>query len=311
MREIPVYMIVGFLDAGKTDFINGILEEGFAQGERTVLISCEEGEIEYNEKALEGVNVVQVEEYEQLTAKFLRELEKKYKPTQILMEYNGMWGMEELCTYRFPGNWTLYQIMCIVDATTFELYTKNMGKLMLEKLRNADMIAFNRCTDELKVSLRKRNLRMLNRRADIFLEDTAGNAEDYRDGTVSAFDLSQELIDITDEDYGIFFTEVMDDLPMYEGKKVRFRGIVSQDERFGQYYVAGRHVMVCCADDIAFFGLPCKGLGKDTLKTRDWAILTGTIRSFQWELYGDEPGPLLEVESVVPCEKPEQELVQF
>ena len=311
MREIPVYMIVGFLDAGKTDFINGILEEGFARGERTILISCEEGEIEYNEKALDGVTVVQVEEYEQLTAKFLRELEKKYKPTQILIEYNGMWEMEELCTYRFPANWTLYQIMCIVDATTFELYTKNMGKLMLEKLRNADMIAFNRCTDELKAALRKRNLRMLNRRADIFLEDNAGNAEDYRDGTVSSFDLSLDLIDVPDEDYGIFYTEMSDDLAMYEGKRVRFRAIVSQDKRFGEFYVAGRHVMVCCADDIAFFGIPCKGLGKDTLKTRDWAIITGTIHSMQWELYGEEPGPMLEVESVVPCEKPVQELVQF
>ena len=311
MREIPVYMIVGFLDAGKTDFINGILEEGFARGERTILISCEEGEIEYNEKALDGVTVVQVEEYKDLTAKFLRELEKKHKPTQILIEYNGMWEMEELCTYRFPANWTLYQIMCIVDATTFELYTKNMGKLMLEKLRNADMIAFNRCTDELKASLRKRNLRMLNRRADIFLEDNAGNAEDYRDGTVSSFDLSLDLIDVPDEDYGIFYTEMSDDLAMYEGKRVRFRAIVSQDKRFGEFYVAGRHVMVCCADDIAFFGIPCKGLGKDTLKTRDWAIITGTIHSMQWELYGEEPGPMLEVESVVPCEKPVQELVQF
>jgi len=311
MREIPVYMIVGFLDSGKTDFINGILEEGFARGERTLLLSCEEGENEYNAKALEGVTVIQIEEYEQLTAKYLRSLEKQYDPTQILVEYNGMWEMEEFCTYHLPRNWTLYQIMCTVDATTFELYTKNMGKLMLEKLRNADMIAFNRCTDELKASLRKRNLRMLNRRADIFLEDNAGNAEDYRDGTVSAFDLSQPLLDVTDEDFGIFYTEMMDDLAMYEGKTVRFRAIVSQDERFGAYYVAGRHVMVCCADDIAFFGIPCMGPGKDTLKARDWAYITGRIRTIHWELYGEEPGPLLVVEKVERCEKPEQELVQF
>ena len=311
MREIPVYMIVGFLDSGKTDFINGILEEGFARGERTLLLSCEEGENEYNEKALAGVTVVQVEEYEQLTARYLQSLEKQYKPTQILVEYNGMWEMEEFCTYHMPENWTLYQIMCIVEAPTFELYAKNMGKLMLEKLRNADMIAFNRCTDELKAALRKRNLRMLNRRADIFLEDNHGNAEDYRDGTVSAFDLSQDVIHVADEDYGIFFTEMMDDLPMYEGKTVHFKGIVSQDKRFGAYYVVGRHAMVCCADDITFFGLPCMGLGKDTLKTRDWVEITGRVRSIHWELYGEEAGPLLVVETVTPCEKPEPELVQF
>ena len=39
MREIPVYLIIGFLDSGKTQFINGILEEGFSREDRTLLLS--------------------------------------------------------------------------------------------------------------------------------------------------------------------------------------------------------------------------------------------------------------------------------
>ena len=40
--DIPVYLIAGFLDSGKTGFINGILRDGFAEEDRTLLICCEE-----------------------------------------------------------------------------------------------------------------------------------------------------------------------------------------------------------------------------------------------------------------------------
>jgi len=311
MREIPVYMIVGFLDSGKTQFINGILEEGFSRTERTLLLCCEEGEEEYEASALENVSVVTLEDMDSATVSQLKALEKKYRPDQILVEFNGMWDLERFCNEILPRNWILYQIMCTMDATTFSLYAQNMGKLMMEKLRNADMIVFNRCTDELKAALRKRNLRMLNRRAEIFLEDNNGGAEDYRDGTVSAFDLSQPLIDIADEDFGLFYVEVTEDLEMYLDKRVRFTGIVCQDKRFGPYFVAGRHAMVCCADDITFLGLPCSWDKKDTLKTRDWISVTARVARSGWSMYEGEDGPELLIESVVPCEKPKEELVQF
>ncbi len=310
MREIPVYMIVGFLDSGKTQFINGILEEGFARGERTLLLSCEEGEEEYEKAALDGVQVVQAEDLEDLTPLYLHSLEKQHRPTQVLIEYNGMWPMEEFCTQRLPKNWVLYQIMCTVDAATFDLYAKNMGQLMMEKLRVADMIVFNRCTDELKAALRRRNLRMVNRRAEIYLEEPSGASEDYRDGTVSAFDLTQDVIEIPDEDFGVFYVEVMDDAAMFEGKTVRFKGVVCQDKRFGAYFTVGRHAMVCCAEDITFLALPCMADNKDQLATRDWVEVTARVRKQYWELYGEE-GPILIASAVVPCEKPAEEVVQF
>ena len=310
-REIPVYLIVGFLDSGKTQFINSVLEEGFSNGERTLLLSCEEGEESHNQRALEGVTVVPCEDMDELTVPYFQSLEKKYRPTQILIEFNGMWSMEEFCTQRLPGNWILYQIMCMVDANTFDLYAKNMGQLMMEKIRNADMVIFNRCTQELKASLRKRNLRMVNRRADIFLEDEKGSSEDYRVGTVSAFYLSQDVVEIADDDFGVFYVEVMDDVDMYLHKTVRFKGLVCQDKRFGEYFTVGRHAMVCCANDITYFGLPCAWEKKDTLKTRDWVEVTAQVRRCSWKLYEGETGPLLLVKDIRPCEKPEPEVVQF
>ena len=145
MREIPVYLIIGFLDSGKTQFINGILEEGFSREDRTLLLSCEEGEVGYEKAALKNVTVVPVEDMDALTTDYLKALEKKHRPTQILVEFNGMWDLQEFCTVRVPKHWIIYQMMCTVEAPTFDLYAQNMGKLMMEKLRNADMIVFNRC----------------------------------------------------------------------------------------------------------------------------------------------------------------------
>ncbi len=311
MREIPVYLIIGFLDSGKTQFINGILEEGFSQDERTLLLSCEEGELDYEKSALDNVTVIQAENMDALTPDYLKSLEKKHRPTQILVEFNGMWDLQEFCTARVPRHWIIYQMMCTVEAPTFDLYAQNMGKLMMEKLRNADMIVFNRCTEELKASLRRRNLRMVNRRAEIFLEDETGEAEDYRDGTVSAFDLTQPVIQIPDEDFGVFYVEVSDDLDMYLGKTVKFKGLVCQDRRFGPYFTAGRHAMVCCAEDITYLGLPCAWAQKETLKTRDWVEITARVERAPWALYENEDGPVLQVESARPCPKPAPEVVPF
>ena len=45
---IPVYVFTGFLDAGKTKFIQETLEDPrFNAGERTLLLAVEEGEVQY------------------------------------------------------------------------------------------------------------------------------------------------------------------------------------------------------------------------------------------------------------------------
>ena len=151
--DIPVYLIAGFLDAGKTTFINGILRDGFAAEDRTLLLCCEEGELSYDPKVLGNVFTYTVEDEDDLTPALLKKLEKQYRPKQVIVEYNGMWSMETLYREVLPANWILYQIMCLVDARTFEMYVKNMGQLMMEKITNADLLVFNRCTDELKAMM--------------------------------------------------------------------------------------------------------------------------------------------------------------
>ena len=308
--DIPVYLVAGFLDSGKTDFINGILEDGFARGQRTLLLCCEEGELEYNEKFLKDVTVVTVEDEEQLTCSFLKECEKKYKPKQVLVEYNGMWRLNRLYEDVLPANWVLYQIMTFVEAATFELYAKNMGQLMMEKIINADLLVFNRCDEELRAALRKRNLRMVNRRADIYLENLDGTSEDYANDDTPPFDLNQEIIEIPDDDYGVWFVDVMDRPERYKGKKVRMKMVMCHSKQYPGIDCPGRFAMVCCEDDITFLGLIARGEGLDKFKNHDWIEITAEMDIEEHKAY-DGPGPVMRVLSIAPCAPAATEVVSF
>ena len=310
MADIPVYLVAGFLDAGKTSFINGILEDGFAREERTLLLSCEEGEIEYEKNALDNVTVVQVEDFEDLTRAFLKECEKKYKPKQVLIEYNGMWQMEPLYRDILPANWILYQIMTFVEASTFEMYVRNMGQLMMEKITNADLLVFNRCDEELRTALRQRNLRMVNRRADIYLENDDGSSEDYLTGDECPFDLSQEVIDIPDEDFGVWYVDVMDHPERYEGKLVHMKLVMCHSKKYPGIHCPGRFAMVCCENDIQFLGLIARGEGLDQYNNRDWLEVTARMAVEDHTSYQGK-GPVMEILSAAPCEKPAEEVVTF
>ena len=77
-----------------------------------------------------------------------------------------MWKLESLMQ-AFPARWELYQIITTVDATTFEVYSNNIGPQMFEHITTADMVVFNRCTDALKEMLYKKNIKAMNPRAAI------------------------------------------------------------------------------------------------------------------------------------------------
>ena len=310
MADIPVYLIAGFLDGGKTDFINGILQDGFARKDRTLLLCCEEGELEYDPRVLDNVTVVTIEDEEDLKCSYMKELEKKYKPKQILIEYNGMWQMERLYREVLPANWVLYQIMTFVQASTFEMYAKNMGQLMMEKIMNADMLIFNRCNEQLRAALRARNLRMVNRRADIYLEDNNGNSEDYLTGDECPFDLEQDVVDIPDEDFGVWYVDVMDHPERYVDKLVHMKLIMCHSQKYPGVHCPGRFAMVCCEDDMQFLALVCKGEGLEKFKDRAWVEITAKVKKEEDRAY-EGVGPVLYVTDIHPCEKPKEEVVSF
>ena len=251
--DIPVYLIAGFLDSGKTGFINGILRDGFAEEDRTLLICCEEGELEYDPRVLGNVFTYTVDEQSQLTPELFKKLEKQYRPKQVIIEYNGMWMIEPLYRDGLPA------IMCLVDARSFEMYVKNMGQLMMEKISNADMLIFNHCNEELRAQLRSRNLRMVNRRADIYLENEDGTSEEYVTPEMSPFDLSDGHLDVPDDDYGVWYVDMMDNPDRYDGVTVRYKAVMCHSKKFKGVHCPGRFAMVCCENDMQFLALVAKG----------------------------------------------------
>ena len=312
--EMPVYVFSGLLDSGKTNFINTTIQSDFTRDCKTLLIVCEEGDEEYDEKVLAAHNVVMevLDDEDDINVFKLNELERKHKPDQIIIEHNGMWSLADL-EQEMPANWSLYQIVVTVDATTFELYVKNMGAIIMEKLMAADMIVFNRATPALAETLRKRNLKLVNRRAQMFIEFSDGDSEEYDDGSTPPFDLDVDVIEVSDDDFGIWFVDCMDHLDRYVGKKVKFKAMAAFDPGLPEgCFGLGRHAMVCCEEDVAFYAVMCDAKGEASrFRTRDWVEVVAVVGETESDLYVDNVGPVLYPISIEHTDPPRETMVSF
>ncbi len=313
MQEIPVYLFTGFLESGKTRFIQGFLEdERFQTDDNTLLLVCEEGieEYEANKFMVDNVFIEYIDSENELTEENLKAIQKKHKITRVVVEYNGMWSMNTLFN-AMPYGWMIYQEMMFSKASNFIPYNKNMRQLTVEKLQGADLVILNRCTDELDRMEVHKIVRGVSRSADIAYEFSEDRVEydDIEDPL--PFDIEADIINISDENYAIWYRDLSEEMDKYVGKTVRFKGIVAYDESFPKYtVVVGRHVMVCCEEDITYRGLVCKGVVVNGLKKRDWVIVTAKITKEFHEMY-EEEGPVLYATEIKRTSEPEQQVVTF
>lgn len=311
--KIPVYVFTGFLESGKTRFIQDILvDPNFNEGEKTLLLLCEEGIEEYEDDMLMDCNTVvaPVEKPEDLTGVLFHHLEQQHNPDRVIVEYNGMWKLDDLFV-QMPNRWELYQIVCTVDASTFTLYSNNMGPMMFEHITTADLVVFNRCTDELKQMLYDKNIRAMNPRATIYLDGIDGSSEDYARNMPLPFDIDADIIDIAPEDYGLWYIDASGEPDKYDGKTVRFLAQVYRGDKIKKgMFIPGRFGMVCCAEDISFLGFLCEYAQSESLKVRDWVYVTASITVEELAQYRGA-GPVLHAIKVIPADKPEEELVYF
>ena len=135
MNEIPVYLFTGFMDSGKTTLVKETLfDDGFTESGRSVVICCEDGDVEYDEEELKKINarLVMVENEEDFTEEFLNKVQAEYLPEQVFIEYNGTWGMGTLMDMELPKHWVIVQQLATVDATTFDMYLANMRTMVME-----------------------------------------------------------------------------------------------------------------------------------------------------------------------------------
>ncbi len=311
--ETAVYLFTGFLEAGKTKFINETMHDpNFLSPERRYLIiACEEGIEEFDPSELgENVSFAAFEEEERLSPDRLSALAKRAKADIVVIEYNGMWSLDSLYK-NLPEEWSVYQEIAIFDSKTIESYNANMRQLVVDKLTSAEMVVFNR-TDEStdKMALHK-IVRGVSPRSNICYENLEGEIEfdDIEDPL--PYDINAPLINVEDKDFAIFYRDMSEDFSKYNGKYVRFRGIVATDKSLPNgHFAVGRHIMTCCEADIAYRGVVAKGMGSLKLKTRDWVVVEGKLYEEFSKLYGGE-GPMLEVMKIEKSQKPEQEVATF
>lgn len=310
---IPVYLFTGFLDAGKTQFMRQTLNDPrFDTGERTLVILCEEGEEELDQEAMaaKSVKIVTIDDPSELTEENLLALVKKNGAKRVLVEYNGMWQLSDLFN-AIPEELGIYQEMCFADATTFLSYNQNMRSLVVDKLKTAELIVFNRYSDSIDMQELHKICRGVSRGINIAYEYTDGRVKYDDIVDPLPFDVNAPSIKLEDRDYALWYRDVMEEPAKYNGKEMTFRGLVATDPKFpANSFAVGRHVMTCCVEDIQYMAVAAEWEGARELKSREWVNVTGKVSFERNRLYRGK-GPVLKITKVEKTDPPVQEVATF
>ena len=311
--DIPVYLFTGFLESGKTRFIQETLEDKrFNNGEKTLLLLCEEGVEEYDPARFFGKNVFiePVQEESDLTEKLLQRLQKQHSAERVLVEYNGMWHLKSLFN-ALPKSCVIAQEFMFAETATFVNYNNNMRSLVVDKLNSCELVVFNRYSEKTAKEQLHKIVRAVNTRATIAYEYPDGKVEydDIEDPL--PFDRDAQRFTVQDKDYAYFYRDLSENLDFYHGKTVTFKAVAAKNRKLkGNELVVGRHLMTCCVEDITFAGLLAECPPELTAQNREWIMLTALIKVEYCELYGQR-GPVLYVDRLAKADPPEEEVVTF
>ncbi|MDD6980976.1 MAG: TIGR03943 family protein [Clostridia bacterium] len=313
--EMPVYLFTGFLEAGKTTIIEeSLADKSFNCGERWLVILCEEGEVELDlSKMAHGeskVTVATFDEEQKITADRLSALQKRAKAERVIIEYNGMWNIQTLYD-NLPEGWFVNEELCLIDATTAMAYNANMRQLMFDKLQSPAMVIFNRMEKDADQMPFHKLVRAVNRRAGIGYE--------YKDGSFVPdtiedplpYDLNAPVVKIPDRDYAVWYSHMSENMDQYDGKTVRFLGVIARSNDMDTKTMAvGRQIMTCCAADIAYRPLIARYPKAASCVNGSWVTVTGKLK-VEPSPYYDGPGPVLYVTSVTPASEPENPVATY
>ena len=317
-KQIPVYLFVGQLESGKTKFIQETMEDPqFDSGDKTLLLVCEDGEIEYDPSrfAFGGVHVAQIEDKSELTQENLAALAEKSGCGRVLVEYNGMWLLQDLYD-AMPDNWVVFQCLATADGTTIKTYAGDnaMRALLLDKLRASELLVVNRAeavNDDESRQLIHKLVRQASRRCDI--------AYEFKDGSVGyddipdplPFDINAPVVKIEDGDYALWYRDLSEDPKKYDGKVVEYKGLAAVNPRMkpGMFFF-GRQLMTCCVEDIQFAGLLTLCDADKMPENGKWYTMRLSV-AYKWhKLYGRK-GPVLTLQNIEPAEAPAQPVATF
>lgn len=312
MTDIPVFLITGFLEGGKTTFVKEIFNDPeFIEGERITLIVCESGIEEYEKEFINRnhVKLVSISDKEELTYSLLDKINKENKPTKVLIEYNGMWEFDIIEKLGLPKGWEIAQIITPIDASTFDSYMNNMKSLLIEQFKNSNLIVFNRCnevTDKLKF---RNGVKAINAHVSIIFELENGEIDDRP--LELPFDINTDVIEFEDYDFGVWYLDATEFPEKYEGKKIKSRGVAYINPKYPKgVFAFGRNAMTCCEDDITFLGLLCQTAQPIDFDGKEWIEIEGTLHR-KFIQHEQREIPYISVSNFKTINKLEEELVYF
>jgi len=309
MASIPVYVFSGFLDSGKTSCIKETLYDArFNEGESSLIISFEQGEVEYDKKFLTYTNstVIYLDSIKDLTKKKMKELDDKYQPERVCLELNGMEDDAILFNEGFIKEWELAQTLTLIDSSTFKLYVSNMKQFIYNHVKYAEVVVLNRVDGQDKRYLRN-NIKAINPKLEIIYEDKAGNVSNKIDEEL--FDTSKPIV-IEDNDYGLWYMDACDFASKYDNCEVEVNlKYIEAIKEYDNVAIMGRPAMVCCANDITNISLTVVGVKPKEMSTSKFYHLKGRIHAID-----DETGLktcVIYADSFIETKGPDDELVYF
>ena len=314
MKQIPVYVISGLLESGKTTFIKDtIASDDFFEKGKTLVLSGEEGEVEYDKEFLEKYNTVvkYFDDQDEFTSLNLQKIVNEIRPDRIVVELNGMWDVSKV---EFPATFKIYQFINFINFATFPIYFANMRQKFLDVVKLSDVVVFINVSDEQKEQLEgySSSFKLSNNNATFMIMDEQGRLSDAFKLTLP-YNLEDDVVKINNEDYGIFYIDTFDHKQDYEGKTVEFDAMVVMSNKLPKNtFIAGRLAMTCCSDDIQLYGHLCVNNSKVKLKDRCWIHLIATMHYQYSEQYQEEECVLypVSIELIKPLKNPVLDLTK-
>lgn len=275
MVEVPVFVVNGFLESGKTSLIKEIIESNSdVQKLDTLIIMCEDGEVEYDQKFLDDnkVHLEKVSSQDELTKDYLLKLDAKYEPARVVIEFNSFFKFEKL---ELPEIYVIGQVITLIDASTFKIYFNNMKQIFNDMVKDADLIIFNRADGNKELASYRRLIRAFSKNAQIAFENKDGELSETLVEDLP-YDLTKDKIDIKEKDYATFYMDCYDNYQRYFNKEISFIAQLEELDGVDDFsrFLPGRKIMTCCAQDIRFYGFETVNDLAITFNRHDYAKIT-------------------------------------
>lgn len=310
---IPVYLFLGFLESGKTTFIQKTFDDNrFAAGEKILLVICEEGEVEYEFTGphKDSIIIRTIDDVSELTAANLTKMTEECKADCAVIEYNGMWSINSLLM-NMPEKWRIFQSIFVADAKSFLMYETAYRNLVAEKVNMGDIVVFNRYQNNASQEELHAAVRRYSRNINIYYENDDGETVVDEIEDPLPYDMNAPIITIEDDDYAIWYADIMDNPGKFKGKKVSFKAIITKEAGFPKkVYAVGRFVMTCCEADMQFCWFGAQYGKKVDCGKEHWVNLTATVSVQHDPGYGMDY-PVLDITSLEDAQPPLNNMLSF